>query len=206
MAQAGQRELLACMECDLLVTIGELRGDVRALCPRCGFVLSARLNDGLNRAMAYGLAAAFLLIMANSFPFLALEAKGFEKVMTLPGAAVDLYRDGYWTIAVLVLGVIVVVPAIMIGLLGSLVVPLVRGRAAPWLVPAGRLLFSLRTWSMAEVFIIGVIVSLVKIGEMATVFIGLSFWTYVAFSLCFTAAMASLDKLEVWTEIERCRA
>jgi len=107
---------------------------------------------------------------------------------------------------VIVLGAIVAVPAIMIGLLFSLVVPLVRGRSAPWLVPAGRLLFSLSTWSMAEVFVIGVIVSLVKVGQMATVVIGLSFWTYVAFSLCFTAAMASLDKLEVWTEIERCRA
>ena len=210
MAQAGQREPLtdeplACMQCDLLVTVGELRGGVRARCPRCGFVLSARVNDGLNRAMACGLAAAFLLVMANSFPFLALEAGGFENVMTLPRAAVILYRDGYWTIAVIVLGAIVAVPAIMIGLLFSLVVPLVRGRSAPWLVPAGRLLFSLSTWSMAEVFVIGVIVSLVKVGQMATVVIGLSFWTYVAFSLCFTAAMASLDKLEVWTEIERCR-
>jgi paraquat-inducible protein A len=55
---------------------------------------------------------------------------------------------------------------------------------------------------MVEVFVIGVIVSLVKIGHMATVVLGLSFWSYVAFSVCFTAAMASLDRLEVWREIE----
>jgi paraquat-inducible protein A len=48
-----------------------------------------------------------------------------------------------------------------------------------------------------------VIVSLVKIGQMATVIIGISFWAYAAFTICFTAAVSSLDRLEVWDEIER---
>jgi paraquat-inducible protein A len=58
---------------------------------------------------------------------------------------------------------------------------------------------------MVEVFVIGVIVSLVKIHHMATVVVGLSFWAYVGFSLCFAATMASLDRLQVWREIEACR-
>ena len=48
--------------------------------------------------------------------------------------------------------------------------------------------------------------SLVKIGHMAHVFLGLSFWSYIAFALCMLAAMASLDRIEVWSEIERCNA
>jgi paraquat-inducible protein A len=206
MALSPHQEQSACLECDLLVTIGELREGTRALCPRCGFVLSATVTDGLNRAMAFALSAALLLAMANAFPFLALKANGLESVMTLPRAAVDLYRDGYPEIAVIVLGVIVVVPAILIFLLLSVVAPLARGLDVPWLVPAGRLLFSLDKWSMAEVFVIGVIVSLVKIGQLATVVIGLSFWAYVAFSICLTAAVACLDKRQIWSKIEECRA
>ena len=45
-----------------------------------------------------------------------------------------------------------------------------------------------------------------SIGAMATVVLGLSFWAYVAFAICFTAAMASLDRIAVWDEIERCSA
>ncbi|MFQ5415626.1 MAG: paraquat-inducible protein A [Myxococcota bacterium] len=197
---------MACIECDLLMTVGELAPNHRAVCPRCGFLLWSRATDGLNRALAFAAAAAVLLVMANSFPFLALKASGLESVMTLPRAVLELFHEGYGTIATIVIAFIIVIPALVIGLIVALVVQLGGGRSRPWLVPAGRLLFSLATWSMAEVFIIGVIVSLVKIGQLATVVIGPSFWSYAAFAICFTAALANLDRLEVWTEIERCTA
>jgi paraquat-inducible protein A len=57
---------------------------------------------------------------------------------------------------------------------------------------------------MVEVFVIGVLVSLVKIGAMATVVLGISFWAYVGFAVCFTASLSSLDRLQMWREIEAC--
>jgi len=60
--------------------------------------------------------------------------------------------------------------------------------------------------SMAEVFIIGVLVSLVKIAAMASVVIGISFWAYVGFAVCFTASLSSLDRFQMWREIEACTA
>lgn len=197
-------EPMACIECDLLVTIGELESDERALCPRCGHVLTVASADGLTRSLAWGIAACVLLVIANSFPFLALDAKGLEQVMTLPRTAIELYRDGYAPLAVLVLGPIVGIPALMLTTLVALLVYLRRRRAAAWLVPAGRVLFLLSPWSMVEVFVIGVLVSLVKIAAMASVVLGLSFWAYVAFAVCFTAAFSSLDRLEIWREIEAC--
>ena len=61
-------------------------------------------------------------------------------------------------------------------------------------------------WVMAEVFIIGVIVSLVKIATMATVTLGLSFWAYAAFSVCFALAVATVDRYQVWEQIEALEA
>jgi len=83
-------------------------------------------------------------------------------------------------------------------------VPIRRRLRAPWLVPAGRLLFWLSPWSMVEVFIIGVLVSLVKIAALASVVLGISFWAYVGFAVCFTASLSSLDRLQIWREIEVC--
>ena len=198
------RERLACIECDLLVAVGELREGDRAACPRCGHLLTSRTPNGLERSLAFAIAAGVLLVMALCFPFLSLKASGLESVMTLPKAALEIYRGGYGEMAALVLGVIVVVPALMISILYALLGSLLRERGGPWLVPSCRALFWLTPWSMAEIFVIGVIVSLIKIGHMATVVIGISFWSYVAFTVCFTAAMSSLDRLTVWDEIERC--
>ena len=97
------------------------------------------------------------------------------------------------------------VPATLLASLLALLVPLVTGRSARWLVPAARLVFSLSSWSMVEVFVIGVIVSLVKLGAMATIVLGISFWSYTVFTVCFVAALASLDRAYLWDLIEEAK-
>lgn len=195
-------ERTACLECDLILTLGSLAEGHRAECPRCGHLISVHRVDWQSRAIAFAIAAAVLLVFANSFPFLSLRASGLESVMTLPQTAAELYDEGYWTIAVLVMAPTVVIPALVLAVLASILVPLRIGRPVPWLVPGGRLFYVLSPWSMVEVFVIGVMVSLVKIGAMAKVVIGISFWAYVGFALCFTAAIAALDRVQLWRDIE----
>lgn len=199
-------EPVGCIQCDLPVTIGELAPGERANCPRCGNFLTSCVPDGFARSLALAASSLLLLAMANAFPFLSLEASGLEKVMTLPRTAIELHYEGYTELAVLVIGLIIVIPAAMLTTVIALVIPLMNRRSAPWLVPGGRALFLLGPWSMVEVFTIGVIVSLVKIVHLAHVEIGLAFWAYVTFGVCFTATMASLDRLTLWRAIERCRA
>jgi paraquat-inducible protein A len=162
----------------------------------------ARPRDGLERSLAFALAASALLAAACAFPFLSMKAGGLENAMTLPESALELYRNGRELLALLVLAFIMLVPALLLGALLALLVPLVRGRSAPWLVPAGRLVFALGPWSMVEVFVIGVIVSLVKLGAMATIVLGISFWSYAAFAVCLIAALSSLDRAYLWDAIE----
>jgi paraquat-inducible protein A len=193
---------IACHECDLLITILTLDEGATAACPRCGHTLAKNTPDGLTRALAFSLAAVISLVFSNLFPFLSLQASGIEQVMTLPQSAYELYLDGYWTIALLVMGPIMGIPALMLGTLMALVVPLLRSERKDWLIPAARFLFFLNPWSMVEVFVIGVLVSLVKIGAMATVILGISFWAYIAFAVCFIAALTNVDRTLLWRRIE----
>ena len=194
---------IACLECDLLLPTPELAEGERASCPRCQHVLTSHPKDGLQRSLAFGMAAAVLLAASLAFPFLSLQVGGFENVMTLPQSALELWRHGLRIVPVLVLAFILLIPGLLLGAVVALLVPLVRDRDAPWLVPTGRLVFGIQGWSMVEVFVIGVIVSLVKLASMATVVLGISFWAYAVFSLCLTATFASLDRVYVWDAIER---
>ncbi len=197
---------LGCLHCDALVHVGALPGGLRACCPRCGHVLSSRPPDAVQRALAWATAALVLLVLALSFPFLELRRDGIENVMSLPSAAFTLFEDGYGGLALLVLAFVIGAPAALLAMLLLVLLPLRSRSAPPWLVPSARLLFSLNNWSMVEVFIIGVIVSLVKIASMASVVLGISFWSYVGFAISFTAAVASLDRADVWRRIEACQA
>jgi len=193
---------LGCLECDLLVSVDALSPGERGRCPRCNHLLTENTADSIVRSLAFALAAACLLALALSFPFLTLKERGIEQVMTIPGSAVQLWTGGYPPIAVLVMGPIVGIPGLLLAGLVALLLPLRRGTRARWLVPTGRFIFFLNPWSMVEVFVIGVIVSLVKIGSMATVILGVAFWAYAAFALCFIAAFTNLDRVQLWERIE----
>jgi len=122
--------------------------------------------------------------------------------MTLPQTPRMIWEYGLPAVAIMVAAFIILIPAATLLMLLFLCLPLHFGRWAPWIKTMGRWVFHLQNWAMVEVFIIGVIVSLVKIAKMATVSLGLSFWGYVAFSILFTLAIAALDRYQVWTEIE----
>ena len=67
-------------------------------------------------------------------------------------------------------------------------------------------LLTRKSGSMEEVWIIGVIVSLVKGESLATVVLGISFWAYIAFSICFTLALVTFDHYQCWEMIETLEA
>lgn len=198
--------LIACHACDLLVDVHNLDVGQRANCPRCGHFLTRKRPDAHGKVLSYSIAALVALVAANAFPFLSFASSGLESVMTLPQTPGALFENGLPVVAFLVAAFIIAIPAAVLVLLLLLCLPLHGGRWRPWLKPVGRWVFQLQNWSMVEVFIIGVIVSLVKIAKMATVELGLSFWAYVAFSILFTLAVAALDRFQVWQEIEALEA
>ena len=195
--------LIACHGCDLLVDVSKLEDDTRAYCPRCGHFLTRYQSDGMSRVLAYTVAAIVLLIVASTFPFLSFKQAGLESVMTLYEAPRSLARYGMPALGVIVAVFIIIVPSIILVLMTMLSLPLLLGWNAPWLHAAARFSFSLQNWSMAEVFIIAVLVSLVKIMSLATVILGISFWAYGAFSICFILALVSLDRYQCWQQIEQ---
>ncbi|MBA3652114.1 MAG: paraquat-inducible protein A, partial [Chthoniobacterales bacterium] len=57
-------------------------------------------------------------------------------------------------------------------------------------------------WNMAEVFLVGVLVSLLKLGKLASLTVGISFWAFIALIFCLTAALASIHPRELWARLE----
>lgn len=197
---------IACHGCDLLVNVEALKHGESASCPRCGHFLTKLRSDAFSRVLAYAVSGLILLVLANSFSFLSFASSGLESVITLRQTPGAVWNYGMPAVAVMVAAFIIVIPAVILVLLLLLCIPLQLGRYRPWLVPVARWIFIGQNWAMVEVFIIGVIVSLVKIAAMATVVLGISFWAYAGFSICFTLAVSNLDKYQCWERIEQLGA
>ncbi|CAA0111937.1 Paraquat-inducible protein A [Halioglobus japonicus] len=193
---------IACHSCDQLASVASLKAGESAYCPRCGHFLTRIVPDTYGRILSYTIAGIILLIMANSYTFLSFSSTGLESVITLRQTPGAVWEYGMPAVAIMVAAFIIIIPAFILVLLLLLCIPLHAGQYQPWLIPVAKMIFLTQNWSMVEVFIIGVIVSLVKIADMATVELGISFWAYAGFSICFTLAISSLDRYQCWEQIE----
>ena len=145
--------------------VSDLADGETARCSRCGHFLTRYRADELSRVMAFTVSALILLALACSFPFMEFKASGLESLMTLPQAALELWRNDMPDLAFLVAAFIILIPAAVLILIVILVGALMTQRPYAFLPTLGRLIFTLQNWSMVEVFFIGVLVSLVKIAE-----------------------------------------
>ena len=176
-----------------------------ALCVRCSALLRKNPRNGLERTLALAFAAAVLFLVANSFPFLSFDMKGRVTQTNVVAGIVDLYNGGKAEIAALVALTIEIAPAAQLTLLLYLLVPLRMGRI-PWKLPAAfRLLRKAQSWSMIEVFLIGILVAITKLTGMASVIPGLALWSFALLMLVLAAAMSAFDPESVWERVEELR-
>ena len=197
------KNLIACHECDLLHRIPRHEG-ARCVsrCRRCNAALHRGVENSIDRTLALTLAGIVLFVVANSFPFLAFKLQGQETQTTLITGVLDLYHQGKWEIAVLVLLTTIVIPLTQLLIQLYVFLPL-RFNRVPWnMAAAFRFTQTLQPWSMMEVFLIGIIVAIVKLVGMAQIVPGLALWSFALLIVTLSAAAANMDSQVVWNRVE----
>lgn len=193
------RRIIACPECDLLQEECTLPRRGVAECPRCGATLFRSRPRSLEHTLAYVIGAAIFFLIANTSPVLTLEAQGLRTTATVLGASQALYDDGQRLVAILVFMTTMLLPGIEIASMLYLLASLRAGRVPRGLAFAFRLIEAVKPWGMIQVFLIGVLVSLVKLRHIATVMLGLGVYSLVGVILLLTLAESAYDARALWS-------
>lgn len=197
--------LIACQECDTLQREVHLQLGGVARCRRCGALLYRRGPDSLDRTLACMLGALLLFVIANVFPIVGLEVQGNRTATTLFGAVRSLYDQDRPLVAALVFLTTLLAPALHLAAMCYMLLPLRLGRVPPALAEVFRLVQALHPWGMVEVFMLGVLVSLVKLAHIATVVPGIALWSFGGLIVLFAAAAAGFDPHDLWRRAASCR-
>jgi paraquat-inducible protein A len=131
-----------------------------------------------------------------------LMAGGRETSTTILGAAMAMWLRGQEITALLVVFCTVVAPAIHIGFMITLLLA-ARRSPVPWWV--GKLLRWSewhKGWGMVEVMMLGILVALVKIAELARVSPGIGMFTAGGLVFLIAAMIVSFDPREVWERVQ----
>lgn len=193
---------VACHECDLLVRVPPLKPREHANCPRCGHLLTAKRPDASARLLAYSLTALLFLVLGNAFPFITLNARGMEQEVSLMGSVAVLFTEDYRLLAAIVFATIALVPAALLCCVAYVSLSIQVGRVLPAVRTCLRWSIALAPWNMAEIFLVGILISFIKIVDLADVTLGLSFWAYTLFTLGLVLITLNFDRRELWSQLD----
>lgn len=189
---------IACHECDLIHRVPGLQDGHTAVCRRCGNVLFARKADSLDRSLALTLTAFLLFIITNVYPLLEIEMSGLQQKTNLFGGVRALYSGGDWPVAFLVFFTAIFFPLAELILKLYILLP-IKLKRQPWkMAPILSLLEAIRPWVMMEVFMLGILVSMVKLVKMATVIPGPSLYAFFGLIFTMAAGTAAFDTHTLW--------
>lgn len=198
--------LIACPTCDALQRDRPVPAGARARCHRCGTVLMAPRNGAMTRIVMLGATALVLMMAAVFFPFLELSVGGMTRRSSLLDAVLAFSTGLLLPLTVAVAALIIVLPTIRLLAIVYALAPMALGwYPARHAVRAFRLAEAMRPWAMAEIFIVGVSVALVKVAGLAKLSFGPAFWTFVALVLVTVLSDNYMCRLTVWKTLEERR-
>ncbi len=196
----------ACHFCDTLHVASPVAECSAARCVRCGGILYQNRPASLARASAFSLAALMMMVLAHVHPFLTMDAASLRRHLTLAGSAGALIQEDAPILGCSIILFTIVAPAVLAGGMVYVCLPLLFGRAAPAAETVAKWTYRSEPWNMVEVFLLGVLVSLLKLAKVADVHFGVGFWAFCAVMVFMAAAVAGIDREELWDRLEVARS
>ena len=200
----AQPHLHACPECDLLITMPDVishRSNVN--CPRCKHSIAVGHNNARHYVLATSFTALILMFIACTFSFISFSSNGQIRTINLVQSFTQLYSQEYYFVAFLVFAFILLLPTLYLVAVCLIIFSSYKGFEFVASPSLGKLISYILPWSMAEVFLIGVLVALIKVISMAEISLEPSFWAYVIFAPLFTHIVSLVDNHRLWRWIEQ---
>jgi paraquat-inducible protein A len=174
-----------------------------ARCVRCGSVLFRAKANSIDRTLAWTIAGLVLYTVAVTFPFLAMRSGSIVRETGLLSGIHQLYDQGIIPLATLVLLTCVLIPLIQMLSLLYIFIPLKLNIRLPFAVTTFRVFQHVKPWSMMEIYMLGILVAIVKLGKMATIVPGLAVLAFGLLIFVLAFATSAVDSHMVWERLEK---
>jgi paraquat-inducible protein A len=198
--------ILCCSTCGQVQRVSTLNPGTAAVCCRCGSVVEERKLGSLHFTAALSLAALIFYVPANIYPILHMTIYGAHSENTAWQGAMSLIQHNQIFVGIIVLLASIVVP--FLKLLGLLFLTLsAKARWTRWRKERTAILHFIDVigpWAMLDVFLLAVLVSLVKLGQIATVVPGPGLLAFTCVVVLTILATMSFDPKLIWEGAESC--
>lgn len=186
------RSHLACHHCGASFRrIPVEKGHV-ATCSRCDSVLETYSSLDASGWTALTITAVITFVLANAYPIGSLLFQGTGRSATFLDTVGVAWDAGFPWVATLTGATGFALPALHLCLLLWVLVPMSMGRVAPAFDGVVNLIDRLTPWCMVPVFLLGSLVAIVKLVDLATLKLGVGLYATVMTAVLITG-LSRLD-------------
>ncbi len=190
-----------CPDCDLVVSVPDIQNQQQAHCPRCFHLLETSQPLHVQRLLALVVTALLLYFPAILYPMLSMELAGQTHNSSILDGVRALWNEGFTFVAVLVALSAILIPFFRLLVLLP-VLSAAHWRRARW--PARRLFrryIHLCEWGMVEIYMLGVLVSVIKLADMASIHFGAGLFCYTGLMLAEIGITLNLNEQRLWQRL-----
>ena len=194
---------VACPDCDLLLAFSASLARHTLRCPRCGCTVHRRADTSVDTALAFRITGLLLYLPAMLFPLMTLETLGMSDSGSVLDTLVGFYANRYYFVAFIVLVSAVVFPLLLLSLIFTVTMFARRGRYPVFLTRLLRLYVFLEEWAMIEIFLLGIMITIMKMRHTAEIHFDPGFYCFLALVLTTMAIATVLDRERLWALLSR---
>lgn len=194
--------MIACPDCDLLVSLHKLPKHVHANCPRCGHRLFNNRPHRLDHLFALAFTGLILWFPSTLLPLMEIRLLGHQLSTSILGAGLFLVGSGYWFVGALVVFAGALAPLITLSLLLWILLGFQNRWRTDRLVSAMKFLGSVRKWAMLEIYLISFLVALFKLRDYADIELGLGFISYMGLFTVILVLAGQYNRHYMWQLID----
>ena len=127
-----------------------------------------KINSSARLPLIFSLTALIFYFPANWFPFMSLEIYGNKTSSTIWSGIVSLVESGSWPIALVIFLASVIVPFVKLSILFYLSFTAESTKHVEFKKKLYRIVEIIGRWSMLDIFLLAVLVSIMKLGKWTT--------------------------------------
>lgn len=204
---ARQKGLISCHFCHTLCKLPEEVdniNDIDLSCPCCHSEIHSRIPSSLSKTWALLIAAIILYIPANTLPIMTVTLWGDGEPDTIMSGVIHLMDGGMWPLALLIFIASIFIPVLKLIILTGLMLSIHLN--INWKPKDRTVLYRITEfvgrWSMVDVFVIGILVTLVQFGNTANVVPNTGALSFAAVVILTMFAAHTFDPRLIWDSLK----
>lgn len=152
--------------------------------------------------MALVITALLLFVPANFLPIMKLNLLGQSTHDTVWSGVVGLYNSGMEGVAFLVMLCSMIIPLVKLLCQLAVLICIHTGRALGLGIVLYRLYHHLREWGMLEVYLMGILVAIVKLIDLADLHLGVGLACFIGLLLAQVWLEVTMSPHQVWDALD----